>query len=436
MPLKKGKSKEVIQANIAELIAAGHDPEQAAAIAYEHARMSKDGMQREVVDRAGMQRRYTDEGFLVVPARIARTGIQLYRAFELGINDGDPMRVIRVYRSPNEVFAADAMRSAEDKTITDDHPDEFVSSENWRDLARGHVRNVHRDGIYVAVDMVVTDAGSIKDLDSGKTQLSVGYTADYDWMPGVTPEGEHFDAQQKNIRVNHVAIVDAARCGPTCRVSDSQPNPKGNAMADRKVTIDGIPFDLPEAAAAAVDKLVSARDSAQNASKAAGEALATANAAHDTAIKAKDAEIEKLKLDVMTPDARDALVETWAATIDTAKRLVPDFAHKGKTCDAIRREVVGKLATDEKHKPVVDAVLAGRKLEALDSDNLKTIFNVLATTAPAAKSTDGTKDPVAEALRSQHQHQNNDQAQVPSRDSYIDNLQNAWKNNPTTKEQA
>lgn len=37
MPLEKGKSQEVISRNIAELIKAGHKPDQAAAIAYKEA---------------------------------------------------------------------------------------------------------------------------------------------------------------------------------------------------------------------------------------------------------------------------------------------------------------------------------------------------------------------------------------------------------------
>ena len=40
MPLKTGNSKEIISANIAELIRAGHKPDQAAAIAYSVARES------------------------------------------------------------------------------------------------------------------------------------------------------------------------------------------------------------------------------------------------------------------------------------------------------------------------------------------------------------------------------------------------------------
>lgn len=41
MPLKKGKSKETISSNIAELIRSGREKKQAAAIAYEEAGMSK-----------------------------------------------------------------------------------------------------------------------------------------------------------------------------------------------------------------------------------------------------------------------------------------------------------------------------------------------------------------------------------------------------------
>lgn len=41
MPLAKGKSKDVISANIAELIRSGHKPDQAAAIAYKEAGKAK-----------------------------------------------------------------------------------------------------------------------------------------------------------------------------------------------------------------------------------------------------------------------------------------------------------------------------------------------------------------------------------------------------------
>ena len=51
------------------------------------------------------ERTYTDEGFLVVPARISRTGIQEYLAVEMGLTDRDPNDIIRVYRPEEEVFS-------------------------------------------------------------------------------------------------------------------------------------------------------------------------------------------------------------------------------------------------------------------------------------------------------------------------------------------
>jgi hypothetical protein len=41
MPLKKGKSRAKIQANIRELVSSGRDPKQAVAIAYQVAGLSR-----------------------------------------------------------------------------------------------------------------------------------------------------------------------------------------------------------------------------------------------------------------------------------------------------------------------------------------------------------------------------------------------------------
>ena len=53
----------------------------------------------------------TDEGFLVFEdAKIARTGIQEYYAFELGLTDRDPLDVIKVFRPAEEVFSDASMK--------------------------------------------------------------------------------------------------------------------------------------------------------------------------------------------------------------------------------------------------------------------------------------------------------------------------------------
>lgn len=360
----------------------------------------------------GSARTYTDEGFLIVPARIARTGVQDYRAIDLGVTDGDPMRMVKVYRSADEVFNADSMASFENKPITDDHPQEAVTADNWKTLAVGFARNIRRDGDFMVADLVITDKKAIDAVASGKVQLSNGYLCDYEFKAGKTADGIEYDAVQKNIRGNHVALVDAARCGPVCRVSDSTNHKKGKKMADRKVTIDGIPFEASEGLAAAVDKLIADRDALKATKdsvkltpfKVGEVTIQVTDAAPLVQLVADHAaQVETLKKDVMTPDQRDAMVEAWVKLTADAKRLVKDYDTKGKTCDAIRREVIAALATDAARKPVLDAALAGREVKALDAEAVKMIFNILAATATTdASTTDATQttDALATALKS------------------------------------
>ena len=67
-----------------------------------------------VCDRIGLTTRtVSEEGYRIVPSNLARTGVQEYRAFELGLDaDGiDPMKVIRLHRPAEEVFNPASMAS-------------------------------------------------------------------------------------------------------------------------------------------------------------------------------------------------------------------------------------------------------------------------------------------------------------------------------------
>jgi hypothetical protein len=167
----------------------------------------------------GSSRERTSEGFLRAKAVVARVGVQSYLPRELGMDGTKP---IRLYRPADEVFAADAIASVEDKPVTDNHPREDVTASNWKDLAKGHVRNAvarTQDGL-LSARVTVSDAALIRAIDSGKDALSCGYDFTFDGTPGVTPDGQPYDAIMRQIRVNHVAVVDKARGGPSCRIAD------------------------------------------------------------------------------------------------------------------------------------------------------------------------------------------------------------------------
>ena len=175
-------------------------------------------MQFQATERLGAVQSTTDEGFLVcdgVP--ISRTGILMYAPGELPIPPG-PDGLIRVHRAADDVFSEDAMRSFEGKTVVDLHPGVDVTAANWQRYAVGHVQNVRRGtgdhADKMVADLVIKKASAIAAVRSGKRHVSAGYDASYTvFAPG--------NAQQKNIRGNHVALVPEGRCGPSCSIGDA-----------------------------------------------------------------------------------------------------------------------------------------------------------------------------------------------------------------------
>ncbi len=354
-------------------------------------------------DRVALsRRRTTHEGHVIAPGTIARTGVQEYRAFELGLEQhfgGDAMRMVRLLRPESEVFDAASMASFNGCPITIDHPDELVTNDNREQLAKGEVQAVQRSGQYMQATLVIKSRDAIAALNQGKRELSNGYTFTLDLTAGSTQAGQAYDGVQRNIRGNHIALVDAARCGSACRVFDSATTnhpPKGlKTMTEalRKVVVDGIPVEVSETAAAAIDKLTQARDAAVAALKAAPtqaalDALTTEVKALKDAASAKEQEIKALQKDVITPAARDALVAQWAKLIGDAKRLVPSLVSDGKTCHALRKEVLGSVQNPSA-QAVIKAVIGDKAVTELDETTACTAFAAIAAMTPPGSASDG-----------------------------------------------
>lgn len=379
-------------------------------------------------------RHMTDEGYLVAPGNMARTGVQEYRAYELGLDaDGmDPMKVIRLHRPPDEVFDSASMASFEGKPITIEHPPVAVTSDNWSELAKGDVRDVGRSGELMTGTLVIRSKDAIEAVQSGKVQLSNGYTFELDMTSGTTADGRAYDGVQRNIRGNHVALVDAARCGSACRIADSQPKLEGKTMADakRKVTVDGIPLEVEDTAAEVIDTLIKQRNEARDALTPLQAKAAEADGLKAALDKA-NADIETLKKDVITPEARDAMVAEWAKLIGDAKRLVPDLTTDGKTCLAIRREVIGTLVgKDATAKAVADAVLAGKALDSADPEVVRATFNALAAAVKTEANdaeVSANDAAVADALTGAGKAATDSKTELTGREKFLARQSQAWQ---------
>lgn len=163
------------------------------------------------VSYAITKRSYTDEGFLKVPGRVARTGIQEYLASELGLTDRAPNDIVRVMRPAEEVFKDESLQTYNISDITIEHPVVMVDTATFKNVSVGTVMGSGiRDGDFVTCDLIIKDKAAISAIESGKIQLSAGYSAIYD---DNVPADADYDFIQRDIKINHVALVDRARAG-------------------------------------------------------------------------------------------------------------------------------------------------------------------------------------------------------------------------------
>lgn len=356
--------------------------------------------------------RKTSDGFLVADAYAVRTGIQLYAGKEVGLVDRD---VVRVWRPEAEVKDAKSLATFSHAPVTLGHPAEMVTADNWAALAKGEVSTEATwDGNKIRLPLIVKDAAAIAAIESGTRELSAGYTCQLDFTDGVTPDGDAYDAIQRGIRINHLAIVTKGRAGSDCRIGDgadtwgaspvSTADMKGSHMADTLQTVV-LGDQAAQVAVADAPKIEAFK-------AASAKALSDAQVDHAKAIADKDAELAKLqaKLDdatgkVLTDAALDARVQARADLIGKAKMIAKDVATTGLSDAAIRKAaVVAALG---------DAAIAGKSDAYIDAR-----FDILAE--DAAKG-----DPVAKALADVTK--GTDRTTIyQKRDS---DLANAWRGN-------
>ena len=195
-------------------------------------------------------RSYTNEGYLIAPAVLAKSGVLRYYARELELTDRSPNAIVNVYRSPEEL--AKSVASFDNKPLTMDHPPDGVDASTWRELAVGDVHDVSAEQDTMHATIVVRDKAAIDEVNKGRRQLSNGYKFELRRAPA----GSKYEFEQHNIQGNHIAIVDRARCGPSCVVGDRDPiTERQEHKHMSKVTIDGYSCEVDETAAVAITKL-------------------------------------------------------------------------------------------------------------------------------------------------------------------------------------
>ena len=295
-------------------------------------------------DNYAIQAIKTDEGFIRDIPIIGRSGILVYQNA-----DGSTRRE---YRPPEEAFKADSLASIRGKPITLGHHG-LVSSENFYDTkpVGTVISEGRKDGDNIRADVVIYALSDTKDRE-----LSCGYQTELEETSGVTPDGEHYDAIQRNIVYNHLAIVPRGRAG-NARLNMDGDQIFMEVKNMSKIKLDnGIEYDVPAEVEVAIKGMTEKAD----ASKKEFDAL---QAKFDSA----SAEIEKLKQDAEKAEA-DFKAKFDSAVKETIELRMIAGKHGIEKAD--------EMTNDEIKRAVVSKVHPNLKLDGKSAEYIEVAFDL------------------------------------------------------------
>lgn len=286
----------------------------------------------------------SEEGYLKVWCKAARTGTQLYTR-----GDGTQCRE---YRPEDEVSKPESLASFGMKAVTMGHPPVLLDSGNTKMHQIGHAGSQVRynDG-FVEVALLVTDKSAIESIQRGDAQeVSSGYRVDFDPTPGVTPTGESYDGVQRNIRINHIAIVPKGRAGrdvrlilDSCDRNDAiawDENPSNSpVLSMARIQLDGLDLELPAEAAGSVQSFV----------KEAGRAKADLQSKLDSQEEQIQAVVTENEEALGRLDAALERIEELEKQITASA----DSAEKRDDAAEINEAVNQRLSTLDKFAPIL-----------------------------------------------------------------------------------
>lgn len=303
----------------------------------------------------------TPEGYLHGEFPITRPGVFPYMR-----NGGS---VSQVAKLPDEVFSKETIESANNKPLTNDHPNVGVDVRNFKALSVGMTdSDAHVEDNKLVVGATITDPDMIAQVKSGKRELSIGFNAD---VPTESGEygGSQYDAAQRNIKINHIAIVDRGRAGHGISIHDSAAfvmDDDSNIQGGTKMAtmiIDNQSFEADqrvidaandtkkqlvaaEALVAKLKKQLAGSEDTAASSKKEADSLKGERDALKTQLKdAQDKQLDQ--------DALDKRIDARLALQTSAARFVGDsFDFKGKTDREVKVAAIKTTndAFDEKDK--------------------------------------------------------------------------------------
>jgi len=159
----------------------------------------------------------------IAMSNISKATVNPYRGSEIPGCDAlglDPDRVYLLLRDPEELRAAAS--TFNNIPLLDRHIPVTAEAPSQQFVVGSTGTDARFDEPFLRNSLVVWTATAIAGINTNQQrELSCAYSYDADMTPGVY-EGKPYDGIMRNIKGNHVALVEVGRAGPDVVVGDSK----------------------------------------------------------------------------------------------------------------------------------------------------------------------------------------------------------------------
>lgn len=249
------------------------------------------------------------DGGVVVDAAVARVGVLRY-------SDASGREWFELLPE-EEVFAAASTDTLRGSAVTIDHPPKMVDADSWSALSVGHTAaDAGREGDLLVVPLAVQTADAVAKVNAGELHdVSTGYTCRVEPTPGVW-RGERYDAVQRELRYNHVALL---------------PEGAGRAGTDVSLRLNGGAVEV-RANSAQKERADMAEDTTKS-----GAQTAAQNPPAKTNAEPEHPELAALKAQLAAVTQALTAASAKLAALEAAEAAEPE---PGKVNDAVTEDMV------------------------------------------------------------------------------------------------
>lgn len=280
---------------------------------------------------------------------LSKVGIFPYLGRQIS-DELEPNKVYNVLRPEEELNKPETLESFKLIPIVDDHT--MLGTKDGMQPAEE--KGIHgvvgsdvtfNNGV-ISGDLKIYSEELKNKIENGKKELSMGYFCEYDVQEG-TYNGQHYDAIQRNIKANHLALVQEGRMGHDVRVMDCKIT--FDSITELKDTIQQKEFEM-----AKDEKVVEEKDKCKDED--------VEEKAQDEEVKeeAKDEDIEK---EEKAEDEGEEVKDEEKEKKEDAK--AEDTAIKGVSMDEVIKELAKRDALVEKIKPLIGDNVEYKAMDSL-----------------------------------------------------------------------